>query len=112
MSLIVRSARNFSVQVAQFGVTILDRVLLTGLLIRAWGVDSFSDWTTVQSFIGLLVMAVLGFQTYLGNLLSRAGARGQLRAFSRIVAYALVFYACVAALLLVLVLGVVGVFDI
>lgn len=111
MSIIVRSARNFSVQIAQFGVTILDRVLLTALLIRGWGVDTFSDWATINSFIGLLVIADLGFQTYLGNVLSRAGARGRLRAFSRIVAYGLVFYAGVAALLLVLIVTLFGIFD-
>lgn len=100
MSIVGRSARNFSAQSAAFLVIILERIVLTGILIRAWGVDLYSDWVTITAATGMLVLGDLGFQTYLGTMLSRAQVRGRTRSLQRLAALGIFFYLCTAALLL------------
>ena len=100
MSLLTRAARNFSAQVMIFLITIADRLLLTGLLIRSWGVEDFSDWATILAATGLIAMADLGFNIHLGNALSRARERNCRRFFPRLIRFGLFFYVSLATVLL------------
>jgi O-antigen/teichoic acid export membrane protein len=103
VSLLRKSARNFAAQTASFAVSMLDRIVLTGALVRIWGIDTFSDWTTIAAAASMLVMTEFGFQTYLGNSLVKAQARGHDRAFQRILEYGLYYYFCFFLILLGLV---------
>lgn len=95
MSINRRAARNFSGQAANIVATFADRIVLTAVLIRAWGVDVFSDWTTVMAAASLLLLSEFGFQILLGNTLVRAEARGRTRVFQRLVGIGLFFYMAV-----------------
>ena len=112
MSLLRRSARNFASQTLSFAISILDRIVLTGVFVRAWKINGFSDWTTLWSTASLLVMVELGFQTYLGNTLVKAERRGHQRAFQRLFELGLGFYAGLSAIVLVIVSFTVIFFDV
>lgn len=92
MSLITKSVRSGAALIATFGITTVDRVILTAVMIRLWGTDSFSDWTTLSAATGLLAISEFGFQIYLGNMLSRAHLHGRQRVFNRIVGWGIAFY--------------------
>lgn len=111
LSLARRAALNFSGQFAGMVVTFVDRVLFTGLLIRAWGVDLFSDWATLMAAAALLSIAEFGFQSLLGNMLVRAENRGRRGTFQRIFGIGLFFYLVLSALLVVLVAAAVLLAD-
>lgn len=112
MTLARRAARNFGAQVAGFAATVADRLILTGLLVRAWGVNLFSDWSTLIAAAGLLAMADLGFQTFLGNTLTKAGVRNHDRTFARLVSLGVTFYLILAGLLIIGAAVFVGMVDI
>jgi len=112
MSINRRAARNFSGQAANIVVTFADRILLTAVLIRAWGVDVFSDWATVMAGASLLLLSEFGFQMLLGNTLVRAAGRGRARAFQRLVGIGLFFYASLGLGVLGLVVGIVVLADV
>ncbi|MBN8806907.1 MAG: hypothetical protein J0I47_01515 [Sphingomonas sp.] len=112
MSLLRRSARNFVSQTLSFAISILDRIVLTGVFVRAWKVNGFSDWTTLWSTASLLVMIELGFQIYLGNMLVKAERRGHRRAFQLLFELGLGFYLGLSAIVLAVVAGSVALFDI
>lgn len=92
MSAIAKSARSALALIATFGVSTIDRIILTGVMLRLWGTDRFSDWTTLTAATALLAVCELGFQVYLGNMLSRAHLRGRRRVFNRIVGWGITFY--------------------
>ncbi len=106
MSINRRIARNLSGQAANIIVTFADRIVLTAVLIRAWGVDVFSDWATVMAGTGLLLLSEFGFQMLLGNTLVRAGGRGRARVFQRLVGIGLFFYVVVGFAVLAIVVGI------
>jgi O-antigen/teichoic acid export membrane protein len=81
-------------------VSFADRIAFTALLIRAWGVDLFSDWATLLAACGLLMVSESGFQVFLGNALVRAENRQRRRAFNRLVGLGLFFYAVLGAVLI------------
>ena len=95
-----RAALNFATQIAGFGVTLVDRLVLVAILIRSWGPGIYSDWATLMATVGMFAVAEFGFQTYLGNMLTRADARSRSRAFQRVVDLGLFFYLVLAASLI------------
>jgi len=101
MSLARLAARNFSSQALSFLSTIADRLILVALLIRSWGPDIYSDWVTLVATSALIATTEFGFQTYLGNLLTRAEARGRPRMFQRAVGLGMTFYGCLGLILAV-----------
>lgn len=82
------AARSVAVQMAGLGISLLDRIVLTGILLRHWGTEAFSDWTTVSSAAGVVVLFEFGFQHLVGNQLAKAHARGRELAFTRILGWA------------------------
>lgn len=88
----MKSARSALALIATFGISTVDRIILTGVMLRLWGTDRFSDWTTLSAATALLAVTELGFQVYLGNMLSRAHMRGRRRVFNRIVGWGIAFY--------------------
>jgi O-antigen/teichoic acid export membrane protein len=92
MSIIRLAARNMSSQALSFVSTLADRLILVALLIRSWGPNLYSDWLTLFATASLIGVTEFGFQTYLGNLLTRAEARGRPRAFQRFVGLGITFY--------------------
>lgn len=93
-------------------VSSADRILLTALLIRAWGVDVFSDWATLMAATSLLAIAEFGFQVLLGNTLVRADGRNRFRTFQRLVSIGMSFYLGVGLAVLVLLVGIAALTDV
>jgi len=87
-----RVGQNVMGQLASMLVSVLDRILVVGLLLRYWGPDKFSDWSVLQAAAMLLSFAELGMQFYFLNLQQAAFARGDRDAFARAVALALGAY--------------------
>ncbi len=78
---IARIGREYISQIFAFGVTIFDRLVLTGILVRLWGVDLFAAWTVALSVAGMITIFDFGMILYFGNRLFFAveqehGARG------------------------------------
>lgn len=88
-SALANTARTFSIQLVSLAITLLDRVVLTGILIRHWGTANFSDWSIVVSAASMIVIFELGFQQFVGNQLLKAQVRSRHRAFNRIVAWSM-----------------------
>lgn len=82
-------AKSAGVQLVALAATLVDRIVLTGILIRAWGTDGFADWTTVISASGLITVIELGFQQLVGNQLVASYVRNRRRAFNRTLAWSL-----------------------
>ena len=100
MSVLRLAARNVSSQALSFLSTISDRLILVALLIRSWGPDIYSDWVTLLAMSGLIATTEFGFQTYLGNLLTRAEVRRRPRMFQRAVGLGITFYGSLGVLLI------------
>ncbi len=100
MTISRRASRNFLSQLAMLGVSFADRILFTGLLLRAWGTDTFSDWATLLAAGNLLVASEFGYQIVLGNSLVKAANRGRRRAFNRLVGLGMFFYLALCTALL------------
>ena len=84
-----RMTSNIAAQVVAVAASVIDRIILVGLLLRSWGADVFSDYSVVQSWASLLLIAELGIQFYFQNVQQAAfvarkqaaGAADQTRAF-------------------------------
>lgn len=84
-----RTARNFSAQLATLAVGLLDRLLITGLLVQIWGPDRFGEWALILSFAGLAQLADLGLNIFYGNTWQRMVAVGDHSGLARLVRVAL-----------------------
>jgi len=95
------AGQNVIGQLASMLVSIIDRVLVVGLLLRYWGPNRFSDWSILQAAAFLLSFAELGVQIYLLNLEQSAFARKDRDGFARAVALALGIYGALSVILAV-----------
>jgi O-antigen/teichoic acid export membrane protein len=93
------AGQNVVGQLASMLVSIIDRVVVVGLLLRYWGPNRFSDWSILQAAAFLLSFAELGIQLYLVNLAQSAYARKDRDGFARAVALALGVYGTLSLML-------------
>lgn len=84
-----RVSRSFGAQLLGLVLTLLDRFLVVGLLIRTWGVEIYGDWALLLGAAGLLSLAEAGLNVYFGNAWQRAGALGVPARFNRILSVAI-----------------------
>lgn len=71
-----RIAREYLAQIFAFAVSMLDRVLLVGILIRLWGVEIFAAWTVALSVAGMIALFDFGLNLYFSNRLFFAVEQG------------------------------------
>jgi len=76
MSVMSRIGREYAAQLASFTVTLADRLLLAGILLRAWGADGFAAWSLATSAAGLVAFFDFGLNLYFGNKLAFLLERG------------------------------------
>ena len=62
----------------------VDRIVLVGILLRAWGPDVFSDFAVLQSAAQLIGVAELSMQLYFINVMQSAFVNGDLMGFRRL----------------------------
>jgi O-antigen/teichoic acid export membrane protein len=82
-------AKSAGVQLLSLATTLIDRIVLTGILIREWGTDGFADWATVVSASGLVLTIELGFQQLVGNQLLRSYVKNRPNTFNHTLAWSL-----------------------
>ena len=79
-----RMTSNIAAQIMAFVASMVDRIVLVGILLRAWGPDVFSDFAVLQSVAQLLVVAELSMQLYFINVMQSAHVNGDQAAFRRL----------------------------
>ncbi len=86
MASLRRATSNIAAQVVSLAAGVFDRIVLVGLLLRAWGAETFADYAIVQSWAALLLMVELGAQIYFQNEEQRAFVSGDKPRFRRLAA--------------------------
>lgn len=56
----LRIGREYAMQGVSFAINIADRILVTGLLLRAWGADGFAAWSIAAAAAGFVAFFDLG----------------------------------------------------
>ena len=67
MKVASRIGRETFVQTIGFGVQLVERILLAGILVRLWGVDDFAAWSLAISAAGMLALFDFGVNLYFAN---------------------------------------------
>jgi len=86
MASLRRIGGNVAAQVVALAASLVDRIVLVGLMLRTWGPDLFADYAVLQSWATLLAVGDLGIQIYFQNVERSALARGDLAGFRRLAA--------------------------
>jgi O-antigen/teichoic acid export membrane protein len=87
--MIARIAKNGSAQILTLVVAFADRILVVGVLLRAWGTDVYSDWTLLVSSAGLLSLGDAGLHVYFSNAYHKIWITRNAARFQRTVSVAL-----------------------
>jgi O-antigen/teichoic acid export membrane protein len=83
------------IQVIGVAVSLLDRLVLTGVLLRSWTVTEFEVWSVAGSVAGLLSLSEFGFNLYFSNQLMAEVENNNLPKAARVLAVAnAVFLTC------------------
>lgn len=106
------TAKSLVVQMAALATSTVDRIFLTALLIRMWGTDGFSDWTTIVSATAAVVIIECGFQHFVGNQLLKAQLRDRRLAFNRLLGWAVFSSLVLGALVTTMVALAATLFDV
>ncbi len=64
-----RIAREYLAQLLGLAVSLFDRIVLVGMMVRIWGVEGFADWTVAMSTAGMVSALDFGLVAYFGNRL-------------------------------------------
>ncbi len=99
---------NFAAQALALLASLIDRLIVVGLLLRCWGADVYAGWTVLLSSAGALTLADLGMALCFGNLLQKAQAQGDSAALQRSLGVAQFVYLALTALLAVLGVAALG----
>lgn len=65
-------------------VTLVDRIVLTGVLYRAWGHAEFERWSTCMALAGFVTMFEFGFNLYFNNRLTTETEQHKLESMERV----------------------------
>jgi hypothetical protein len=101
-----RVSANFSAQLWSLTVSLADRVILVGILLRVWGADTYADWATLFAMAGLIVIGEMGLNVYFGNQWQRAFAQKNKAEFQRLIGVSLWLYAVLGGGLALLAIGI------
>lgn len=87
-----------SAQILPFVAQLVDRVLLTGLLVQRLGVSSFERWSLITATLSILTMLDLGAQTTFLNKMALAAGAGNKALAARIYRESNTIFAVLAAI--------------
>jgi hypothetical protein len=90
-----RLSRNVATQIFSLSGALLDRLLLTGLMIRLWGIDVFADWSVLVSAAALFGVCDLGLQVHFLNVMQSAYVKADHATYERTYGIANVCYVLV-----------------
>src|SRR5688572_11215875 len=100
-----RISINFVAQLSSLALTLGDRIIVIGILLRVWDADTYADWATILAAAGLISMGEFGLNVYFGNKWQHAYAYRDERAFQRIISVSLSVYLMLGTVLAVLALA-------
>ena len=89
-------------------LSLVDRLLIFGLLIRAWGPAVYADYAVALSAAGMLTLAECGLNIYFGNTWQKAFSTGDEPAFQRTVGVAIFLYGVILAVLLLAIVSAIA----
>lgn len=84
-----RIGQNFLAQLLSTALSVADRLVVVGLLVRSWGADIFADWAVLFATAGLVSMFEFGHNIYVGNALQKANAANDATGFQRVLSVAM-----------------------
>jgi len=94
-----RAGLNFAAQSLSLILSFGERLVVVGMLVRAWGAETYAGWAVLLSAAGALGFAELGMNVYFGNLWQAARARGEDAALQRALGLSLSIYLVLGAAL-------------
>jgi hypothetical protein len=100
-----RLAASFLAQLFALAATVATRLLLTGLLIRAWGPEQFADWVVIVSMVMFIGLPDSCLQVFFGNMFHRCYATKDLEGLTRWVGIALLYYLVIYSAILLVAIG-------
>lgn len=100
-----RISTSFLAQLWALVLSMGDRVILVGILLRVWGADIYADWATIFATVGLISMGEMGLNIYFGNGWQRAYAQKDEVGFQRFIGISLFTYLILGVCLATLVVG-------
>src|SRR4051812_29812699 len=77
MSVTARIGREYLAQLVGMAGLLVDRVLLTGILLRAWGVEAFAQWSVAMAAAGMVAFFDFGLNLYFSNRLTFSVEQGK-----------------------------------
>ncbi len=103
--MLTRIGASFAAQILSLALSLADRFLLVGILLRAWGPQVYADWTVLFAAAGLLSLGEFGLGIYFGNVWQRTHASGEASTFRRMVQVSIFCYCVLGCFLAAIVLG-------
>lgn len=79
MSVTRRIGREYAAQLVGIAVIIVDRFLVTAILLRAWGVETFALWSVAIAAAGMIAFFDFGLNLYFSNRLTFSVEQGKMR---------------------------------
>jgi O-antigen/teichoic acid export membrane protein len=76
---------------------VLDRFVVSAVLLRIWGVSGFEDWSLLLAAAGMLTMVDLGLQATLGNAYMDAYQKGKKDLFNRLISIGIFLMSVIVA---------------
>lgn len=99
---------NYAFQTMNWGVRLIEQLVLIPLYLYAWGAVYYKDWIIIFAIVSFLGWCTLGTDEYFSNLFLRAASRGDREALRRLLRVGLFVAMCVT--LLVMIVLYVGIF--
>ncbi len=81
-----RIGREYLMQIVTLAVAVVDRIVLTGVLLRIWGVEDFATWSLAGAAAGLVSLFDFGANLYFANrvfFLAQQGRHEEARVAAR-----------------------------
>jgi len=97
--MIDRVGSNLAAQLFTQALAFVDRFILVGLLVRAWGPWLYSDWVVLGAAAGLLSIFEFGLGIYFGNAWQQATATDERPRFVRLVKVSIACYLAIVGVL-------------
>lgn len=97
MQITARLGREYATQVISFVISLLDRIVIAGLLLRIWGVADFAAWSIAMAAAGLVSTFDLGVNLYFANRLLFLVQQGKIAA-AKVILRAGNFWMAIASL--------------
>jgi O-antigen/teichoic acid export membrane protein len=94
-----RTLFDLGTQMLPLCVTLVERILLTSLLLRSWGVERFEHWSVVVAAVAMLTIADLGCQISFSNRMALHMAEGDTPAAVRVYRESNAIFGLIAAMI-------------